>query len=210
MAAFGTLFGFDCGLMAAYGCEDLVKGYGLGQLLFGHALFGCGLGATAGMARWWKRGLFGGFVNILFFGNASGSGSTWLLEELLLTLEGLTASLFIAFLTDSLSTGRTEPTCVGSDRPWRGLTLTARGLCSRLAEEQAFLEHLDVEREFRRDPAFGRITEERIVWGELLDLELQDLDEQLDRICETAGDALPRQTTLSRRQEGGRHELEES
>jgi hypothetical protein len=59
----------------------------------------------------------------------------------------------------------------------------------RLAEEKACLEHLEVERRRRREVGFGRITEARIIWGELLELELQDIDEQLNRICEADGRA---------------------
>jgi hypothetical protein len=62
----------------------------------------------------------------------------------------------------------------------------------RLAEDKAILEYLDAERERRREPSFGKTTEERVVWGELLKLELQDLDEQLSRICDAAGGATSR------------------
>ena len=34
----------------------------------------------------------------------------------------------------------------------------------RLAEEKAYLEHLDLE---RGDPSFNKTIEERIIWGEL-------------------------------------------
>ena len=57
----------------------------------------------------------------------------------------------------------------------------------RLAEEKACLEHLDAERAYRGDSGFGKATEDRIVWRELLDLELQDIDEQVTRICQAAG-----------------------
>ena len=47
----------------------------------------------------------------------------------------------------------------------------------RLAEAAACLERIDHQRE-AGDPMFGRILEERIVWRELRDLELQEFDEQ--------------------------------
>ena len=47
----------------------------------------------------------------------------------------------------------------------------------RLAEAAASLERIDHERE-SGDPMFGKVLEERIVWRELRDLELQEFDEQ--------------------------------
>ena len=43
----------------------------------------------------------------------------------------------------------------------------------RLAEEKAYLEHLDLERVHRGDPSFNKTIEERIIWGELLELEFR-------------------------------------
>jgi hypothetical protein len=57
----------------------------------------------------------------------------------------------------------------------------------RLAEEKACLEQLDAERAQRGDSSYGKATEDRIVWSELIDLELQDIDEQVRRICREAG-----------------------
>ena len=54
----------------------------------------------------------------------------------------------------------------------------------RLAEARGRLERLDRERSFCGDPQLGKAVEQRIVWRELLDLELQDIDEQIERICE--------------------------
>jgi len=53
----------------------------------------------------------------------------------------------------------------------------------RLAEAVARLERLDAERERRCDSRFGRTAESRIIWGELIELELQEIDEQVNRIC---------------------------
>jgi hypothetical protein len=61
--------------------------------------------------------------------------------------------------------------------------LPASPIRQRLSDEQARLEHLDAERERRGDSGFGKAAEDRIVWGELLELELQDLDEHVRRIC---------------------------
>lgn len=66
----------------------------------------------------------------------------------------------------------------------------------RLAEEKAYLEHLDLERVHRGDPSFNKTIEERIIWGELLELELQEVDEQIERISETSGHVSTRQTEM--------------
>lgn len=58
----------------------------------------------------------------------------------------------------------------------------------RLVGGAACLERLDVQRSFRGDLAYGKAIEEQIVRDELLDLELQDIDEQIRRICDEAGD----------------------
>ena len=52
----------------------------------------------------------------------------------------------------------------------------------RLAQEKACVERLRAEH--RREAAI-----DRIVWSELLELELQDVDEQLQRICGAANAA---------------------
>ena len=52
-------------------------------------------------------------------------------------------------------------------------------LQERLAKAVAYLERLDVERFSHGDPNLGRSIEERIIWRELLDLELQEFDEQI-------------------------------
>ncbi len=60
----------------------------------------------------------------------------------------------------------------------------------RLAEAYDCLQQLDRLREDECAPALGKILEERIVWRELLDLELQEIDEQIERISETPADGM--------------------
>ena len=57
----------------------------------------------------------------------------------------------------------------------------------RLAEGKAGLERIAHERDDRKDPDLGKVAEDRIVWRELIELELQQLDEEVGRIRETAG-----------------------
>ncbi len=59
-------------------------------------------------------------------------------------------------------------------------------LPERLAKAVAYLERLDVERISHGDPHLGKPIEERIIWRELLDLELQEFDEEIERRSEAA------------------------
>ena len=49
------------------------------------------------------------------------------------------------------------------------------------------IQGIQVARERRQDPLFGRAEEERTVWRELLELELQAIDEEIDRITTNSG-----------------------
>jgi hypothetical protein len=49
------------------------------------------------------------------------------------------------------------------------------------------LQDIQLVRNHRQDRLFGKSIEERIVWRELLELELQDVDEQIERISAAAG-----------------------
>lgn len=52
----------------------------------------------------------------------------------------------------------------------------------RLAEAFDCLQRLDEQRAMGGDPRFGRFVEDRILWRELLELELQEIDEQIERL----------------------------
>ena len=75
----------------------------------------------------------------------------------------------------------------------------------RMAEAVVRLERLDAERERRGESRFGRTTENRIIWSELIELEMQEIDEQVSRICSSAG-----QATQSNLRGGGAHEHDDS
>lgn len=69
---------------------------------------------------------------------------------------------------------------------------TAEAVCparKRLSEGFARLEKIERERSQGRDSIFSRFVEQRIIWRELLWLELQDTDEQIERICSAVGTA---------------------
>ncbi len=54
-------------------------------------------------------------------------------------------------------------------------------VAQRLAEAFAVIQNLEVERDFRADPFYGKDEEERIIWRELFDLEMQQLHEHFGR-----------------------------
>jgi hypothetical protein len=54
---------------------------------------------------------------------------------------------------------------------------------ARLAKAFQVMEKLLRDRITTRDPNLGKAVEQRIVQRELLDLELQEIDEQIERIC---------------------------
>ena len=104
---------------------------------------------------------------------------------------GAAAGILIAAIADAFFPSR--PTSRDEDASAPGgpqETGNASTIRQRLAEERGYLEHLDAQREYLGDPRFEKATEDRIVWRELLDLELQDIDERVRRISQTAGDEI--------------------
>src|SRR5579859_5976107 len=57
----------------------------------------------------------------------------------------------------------------------------------RLARAFFRLKDMQLVRKEWEDPSLGKSDEERIIWRELLDLELQDVDEQIERISAAVG-----------------------
>jgi hypothetical protein len=58
----------------------------------------------------------------------------------------------------------------------------------RLSEACACLEQLEALRAAEADESLGKVLEDRIIWRELLELELQYIDEQIAMVLERAGD----------------------
>jgi len=58
----------------------------------------------------------------------------------------------------------------------------------RLMRAFCLLEEIQLARNLRGDLLYGKAVEERIVWRELLDLELQDADDQVERLLTAAQD----------------------
>jgi hypothetical protein len=67
---------------------------------------------------------------------------------------------------------------------------SGRATQRRLVEACSCLALLALERADRQDPGFGKSLEERIIWRELLELELQEIDEKIGRISDEAGSGL--------------------
>ncbi len=63
----------------------------------------------------------------------------------------------------------------------------ARGIGAarrRLAESFVRLQDIDLARMEGGDPQYAQPLENRIVWRELIELELQEIDEQIAKIAE--------------------------
>jgi hypothetical protein len=194
----GAVLGFQSCRFLAYGFGVSIPWYGLAWILLIHTLMGLSAGATTGLTRWWKQGLVLGLV----FGVTSALGALalglkWLPYGVAAITEGLVDGLLIASIADAVVPLRrtsNDPNSPGSGPLLNAGSATSPKRSSmsatwrRLAEEKTCLDHLDAERAYQRNTSFGKTTEDRILWSELLDLELQDIDEQVSRICQ-AGDA---------------------
>lgn len=145
-----------------------------------------------------------GAVIGLFFGvppawGAHTIGLPWAPYGFAVIVIGLIAGLLIAFTLESIlprnrKTPEPEEHAPPQEKsPEIAAPATERGKVDmevrrhRLAEEKARLDNLEEERQRRRNSAYGKVTEERIVWAELLDLELQDVDEQFTTDLDKGG-----------------------
>jgi hypothetical protein len=179
----GTGLGAACGLQA-WRLAAALSGNGLRWqlapwIVLGYALLGLAVAATGGRAVWWKRGAALGLLFAIpgaFFAYAS--GWEWLSAGQ--AIAAPVAGLLIALLVDVVRPAPRQPARPSEPRHSQPEAASA-DIRQRLAEGQAELERLDAERRRRRDPRIGKTVEERIIWGELLELELQDIDERVSR-----------------------------
>lgn len=216
-AGLGTVFGFQSWRLAEFGFGVPIPWYGSLWLFLGHVLLGFSIGVSKS-GRWWKRGsVFGLVFSIPSAFGAYLLGLKWVPYGVASITASVVAGLLIAFIADTLfprraySTDQRPPV---SERP-DGHASASAAPCptttvrQRLAEGKASLEHLDAERERRGDSRFGATTEDVVVWGELIELELQDIDEQVSRICGTAG-LSPQAPMKSNLREGEPHKRNDS
>jgi hypothetical protein len=196
----GAAFGFQCWRLATWGFDLATPWFAPATIFLTCVLLGFTIGTTSGAAPWWKRGLLLGAV----FGAASAFGAhtlglTWVPYGIAAITASLAGALLMAFVVDAVSP-RTSPSAdvlpLAPERPAAaGQTLfepcPAAPIRQRLADAKACLEQLDSERRRRGDSGFGKTIEERIVWGELIQLELHEIDEQVSRIRGSAGQRPP-------------------
>ncbi len=210
----GAIFGFQSWRLANVAVAVPVPWYGPAWIFFSQVLLGFGVGVS-GPGPWWKRGAAWGLVfSIPSVFGAHALGLPWVLSVAVPVTFSVCSGILMALIADSLfprPAVSADPASPASDGPRGGAPNTKAEPCpakpvrKRLAKGKAALEHIEEERERRGDPRFGQTTEDRIVWNELIELELQEIDEQVSRICGPAGQS-PRAPSPSNLREGGSHE----
>jgi hypothetical protein len=201
----GTIFGFQSWRLAEHVFALSVPWYGQAWIWLSPVFLAFAIGATAGWTSWWRRAPVFGLAFSLPSGcGALALGLRWVPFSIAAITEDMVVALLIAFLADAIFPCKLEPSDRHSPEPARlpgahttGLEERCTMIKQRLAGEKSLLDQLDSEREYRGDSNFQKTAEDRIIWGELLDLELQDFDEQLNRIRQTAGDASGRRADKS-------------
>ncbi len=159
-------------------------------IVISHILLGFSLGAS-GFMGWWKRGLiFGVVISPVTIGSLT-VGSTRIVYGLAAMAATLIAALFIGLVSEAVfprAITRIRPVQKHDDTlPMEMFKRAKVSTRDRLSEGRTCLEYLEMERESSGDRRFGRELEDRIIWRELLELELQDMDQRQDG----AGHPLP-------------------
>jgi hypothetical protein len=177
----GLLLGLQSWKLAEFGFAAGIPWYGVVWILSSQVLLGFSIGLTSGSAWTWKRGFVLGLVfSIPSAAVAMGQKHTAL--SIAAIAAALMSGPLIALVVDSLFAKQPQPQTVIEEVKHRVFSRT--GL--RLETEKEFLDVLDAQRAQCGRRGFGFATAERIIWRELLDLELQDLDEQMLRLRQLA------------------------
>jgi hypothetical protein len=178
-AGLGCLFGLQACRLAIYLSNNSLPRFGLAWILASQGVLGIATAGTTGLARWWKRGIP---LGLLFAtpGATLAHAVGWLWAGAAELVAGAVAGLLIALLVDVVLP-KMRPAIRAVDGGASRDEAPAADIRRRLSEGQAALERLDAERQRRGDPRLGKTAEDRIVWGELLELELQDIDERVSR-----------------------------
>jgi hypothetical protein len=58
----------------------------------------------------------------------------------------------------------------------------------RLIRAFTALQNIEFLRNYHQNPLFAKSMEARIIWREMIELELQDIDEQIERISAAGAD----------------------
>jgi hypothetical protein len=183
----GCAFGFQACRLVAYLSGGSLSGYELAWIFASHALLGPAIAATAGRASWWQRGLPLGLLLAApgaAFLYATGRGSLGASLAIAQPLAGLLIALLVDFARPAARPAARTHSADGSRHE-----PSAADIRHRLREGHTELQRLDDERRRTGNPRLGRTVEDRIVWGELLELELQDIDERVGRMDGTEGGA---------------------
>jgi hypothetical protein len=178
-AGLGAALGLQAWRLAAYLSGTGIPRLAVAWVLLSHILLGVAIAATAHLACWWKRGLPLGLI-VALPGAAAAYGAGWPWASAAQGIGDPLAGLLLAFLVDVIRPALRRSARVPESET-ASSEASAADIRTRLRQGHAELERLDTERRRRGDPRIGKSVEERIVWGELLELELQDLDERVSR-----------------------------
>jgi len=193
----GAVLGLQTCQLAALGLSIPMPWYAWGWLLFGQILVGLGIGAMPASIPWWLAGLAAGAL----FGapsawGAHSLGMPWIPYGITTIALGTADGLFLAFAVKELfpetparAVARAEPEeAPAGARSSPPGDPPAEGIHRRIFESMLALERLEAERERRGDRSYGAARESEMIWRELLDLELRNIDENADGIREAADD----------------------
>lgn len=188
----GAAFGFQNWRLAMFVFAVAIPWYAQVWIGLSGVLLGLASAMTFRRTPWWKRApLLGLAFGLPSAWGALALGLHWAPQGIAILTAGVADALIITFLADSVSRETDARRPPEPARPSVRTTPALERRCTaarhRLTREKEFLDSLDRERESRGDSRYGKTAEDRIVWNELLDLELQDIDEQLNRIVQ-AGD----------------------
>lgn len=188
----GAVFGFQAWRMALNGFPIVMPWYGALWVFLRHVALGFAIGIVRHPKSWWARGLSWGALfslpSVVALRAMTPGGAA---RALALCAGTMAAGVLIAVLTDSICPRKPEPPPEVEDadilEPLAAEDSSARRpqpadeLGRRLVDGKSRIEELDAERKMRRDPGFAQAAEDRIVWRELLDLELQEIDDRVAR-----------------------------
>lgn len=186
----GAVFGFQAWRLALDGYPVAMPWYGALWVFVRHVALGVAVGITSAPS-WWKRGAGLGALlslpSLIVLGAMDGAAAALTIS---LCAGSMAAGVIIAFLTDTICPRR-KPESYDSERALRRpeirrqpieLPPDASDTCRRLADGTRALEEIESERRRRDDAAFGQEAEDRIVWRELIELELQEIDDHLNHL----------------------------
>lgn len=198
--SLGGIFGLQSLRLSECGLAASIPLYASLWIFLSHVMLGCSTGVTAGLTLWWKRGwVLGLLFSIPAALGTHALGLRYAPYGVAVIVIGLVTGLLVAFLTDTLVPFHRKstlqpcevlpPSSQAESPPAPECKMDA--IRQRLAAGKTCLEDLDTERKRRHDSGFGATTEDRVIWRELLDLELQEIDEQVSRgsAAGVAGDA---------------------